>query len=132
VTIKKPRKIPRAETRADFWEKKIADAATGREAFDAWMDWVRGALIHIERARPHEVDGLRRHLARKWSPDVRALAKLHPDPSERTETPPQPTKRARPLQPLEAGPLERGEKIARPAGPLQHLRGGQRFPGRQS
>lgn len=128
MTASKPRRIPRAGKRAEFWEQAIASAPSGREALDALMDWLRGELKHIERTRPQEADGLRRHLARKWAPDVRALATSHPAPSERTSEPVPPPSRHRPLQPVEAGRLERAEKIHREPGPLTGLRGGQRFP----
>lgn len=128
MTPKKPRKIPRPEKRADFWEDQIGGAPTGREALDALLDHLRGELKHIERMRPQEADGLRRMLARKWAPDVRGLAKMHPSRPARTEQPPQPPKRLRPLQPVEAGLLQRGETIPRPTGPLTNLRGGQRRP----
>ena len=128
MTAGNARRIPRAGKRADFWEQVIASAPSGRQALDSLLDWLRGELKHIERTRPQEADGLRRHLARRWAPDVRALAPAHPAPSERTSGPVQPPKRPRPLQPVEAGRLERAEKIHREPGPLTGLRGGQRFP----
>lgn len=129
MTAGQARRIPRAGKRADFWEQAIGAAPSGREALDALLDWLRGELAHIGRTRPQEADGLRRHLARKWAPDVRALASSHPAPSERTSEPVPPPRPPRPLQPVEPGRLERAEKIHREPGPLTGLRGGQRFPG---
>lgn len=127
MTPKKPRRIPRPDKRADYWENQIEKAPTGRQALDALLDHLRGELKHIERTRASEADGLRRMLARKWAADVRGLTKMHPPRSARTDEPPQPPKRPRPLQPVEAGFL-RGETIPRPEGPLTHVRGGQRRP----
>jgi hypothetical protein len=131
VTARKPRRIPRAVTRGEFWAKMINGAPSGREALDALLDYARGELRHVERARPQEADGIRRHLARKWLADVLALSTAHaPRSRDHAAQPPQPPKRPRPLQPADGRGMH-AEPIARPEGPLRNLRGGQRFPRRQ-
>lgn len=130
---RKPRRIPPAQARADYWEGEIARAPSGRAKLDAFLDQLRAELKHMERTRPQEVDALRAHLARKWGPDVRALSKTAVPAGERTDGPVRPARRTRPLLPVDnKRKVSAHETIPRPEGPLRHLRGGQRFPGGQS
>lgn len=129
MTPRKPRRIPRADKRAAFWEKAVASAPTGRQALDALFDWARGELKHIEAIRPQEADSLRRHLALRWMPDVRALARTRAEPVPgHANGAPRPPRRTRPLQPAEPAAWQRGEEIPRPEGPLTRLRRGERRP----
>lgn len=53
----------RAQRRADFCQKRLAEATTGRDAFRASVDWLMAVLDALDEVSPRKADRIRSRLA---------------------------------------------------------------------
>lgn len=58
-------RISRRESRAEWWVKQIADAASGAEALEAAWSWLKKELAEVAEDRPQKADAGRWDMARQ-------------------------------------------------------------------